>query len=399
MPPHDLDRVLAALGGPASRRMFLKRVGATGVGLSGASSLLAACGGIESSANKDTEAPTSVNHPKGPIDELSISNWPLYIDKQVNKDFVAKYDVKDFKYTEDINDNEEFFGKIRQPLAAGEPIGRDLMMLTDWMASRMITLGYVEPVDKDNVPNAKNLQPGLKSPAWDKERAYSLPWQSGMTALGVNRKETGREITSFNDLFDPEFKGRVTMFTDPRDAANFILLKNGTDPATATIDDVLGAIDEIDKYNREGQIRRFTGNDYTQDLTRGNVAIAQAYSGDIIQLKKANPDLEFVIPEEGATQWSDNMMIPAGAADPYGAETYMNYVYDPAVAAKIAAYVNYVTPVVGAKEVLAKTNPELANDELIFPSDETLAKLSPFPTLNEDEERQMNEAYQAVIGA
>jgi spermidine/putrescine transport system substrate-binding protein len=381
-----------------SRRDFLRRTGSAGVVLA-TPGLIAACGGIEGSAKEPSKAPTSVNHPKGPIDELSISNWPLYIDKQVNKDFQSEFNVGEFTYTEDVNDNEEFFGKIRQPLAQDKPIGRDIVVLTDWMAARMLTLGYLEPIDKDNVPNFKNLQPGLRSPVWDSERQYSLPWQSGMTAIGVNTKETGGPISSFQDFFDPKFKGRISMFVDPRDAVNFILLRDGIDPAEATIDDVLTAVDEIDKLNRDGQIRRFTGNDYTQDLSRGNLAMAQAYSGDVIQLQKDNPDLQFVIPDEGATLWSDNMLIPAGAAEPYGAEAYMNYVYEPEVAARIAAYVNYVTPVVGAKEVLAKQDPKLAENELIFPSEETLSNLHPFVTLTEDEERQMTEAYQAVIGA
>jgi spermidine/putrescine transport system substrate-binding protein len=200
-------------------------------------------------------------------------------------------------------------------------------------------------------------------------------------------------------MLDPRFKGRVSMLGDARDASNLIMLKNGVTPETAKIDDVLAAIEELDKINRSGQIRRFTGNDYTTDLTKGNLWIVQAYSGDIIQLQADNPDLRFVIPEEGATLWSDNMLIPKGAAHPYAAEEWMNYVYEPEVAAKIAAYVNYVTPVVGAREALAKDDPKLAENQLVFPSDETLAKLHPFPTLSEDEERQMNEAMQAVVGA
>jgi spermidine/putrescine transport system substrate-binding protein len=220
-----------------------------------------------------------------------------------------------------------------------------------------------------------------------------------MTGIGYNKKKVGREIRSFKDMFDPEFKGRVSFLGDPRDASNFILLKNGKKPEDATIDDVLAAIEELDKANRSGQIRRFTGNDYTTDLTKGNLWITQAYSGDVIQLQADNPDLEFVIPDEGATLWSDNMLMPAKASDPYAAETYMNYVYDPQVAARIAAYVNYVTPVRGAKEELMKKDPKLAENELIFPSDETLANLHPFVNLTEDEERQMNEAMQAVVGA
>jgi spermidine/putrescine transport system substrate-binding protein len=382
-----------------SRRELVRRAGAAGITVSSAS-LLAACGGIESGKRKSgSGAGKAVSHPKEPLDRLSISNWPLYIDKKVNKSFVKQFGVKTFKYSEDVNDNEEFFGKIRQPLSQGQDTGRDIVVLTDWMAARMVRLGYTEATDKKNIPNAKNLQPGLADPQWDPGRKFSLPWQSGMTGIGYNPKLTGREIKSYKDLFDPKFKGRMSLFTDARDVANFILLKNGTKPEDATIDDVLAAIEEVDKYNRQGLIRRFTGNDYTQDLAKGNLWLCQAYSGDIIQLQADNPDLEFVIPEEGATLWSDNMLMPAKAADPYAAEVYMNYVYDPEVAARIAAYVNYVTPVRGAKEALAAKDPKLAENELIFPSDDTLASLHPFVDLDEDEERRMNEAMQAVVGA
>jgi len=385
---HDFDR-----------RAFLRRAGAAGA-VGGLSSLLAACGEIKGTAiGQGARAGAITTHRKAALDALAISNWPLYIDKKVNKEFVRKYHVKDFKYTEDINDNDEFFGKVQAPLAQSRPIGRDIMVLTDWMAARVLRLGYLEPLDKRNIPNARNLQPALQITQWDPNRAYSLPWQSGMTGIGYSRKATGREIKSYDDLFDPKFKGRVSFFTDPRDAANFMLLKDGIKPETATIDDVLKGIEELDKANRSGQIRRFTGNDYTTDLTKGNLWLCQAYSGDIIQLQADNPDLDFVIPEEGATLWSDNMLIPHKAAHPYAAETYMNYVYDPEVAAKIAAYVNYVTPVVGAKDVLEKTAPKLANNPLIFPDDETLSRLHPFPVLTPTEERKMNEAMQKVVGA
>jgi spermidine/putrescine transport system substrate-binding protein len=400
---HELDRAFEQLveGSPASRRAFFARAGVTGLSLTGLSTFLAACGSIKGTAvqGSGSVAGGLTTHEKASLDTLHISNWPLYIDKSVNKAFVKKFGVKDFKYTEDINDNEEFFGKVQQPLAKGRDIGRDIMVPTDWMAARMVRLGYCEPLDKRNIPNAKNLQPTLAIPQWDPNRAFSLPWQSGMTGIGYNRKKTGREIKSFKDMFDPKFKGRVSFLGDPRDASNFILLKNGIKPEDAKIDDILKAIDELDRANKSGQIRRFTGNDYTGDLTKGNLWLCQAYSGDIIQLQADNPDLEFVIPEEGATIWSDNMLIPHKAAHPYAAETYMNYVYDPAVAAKIAAYVNYVTPVVGAKEVLEKSDPELASNKLIFPDDQTLAQLHPFPVLDSNDERKMNEAMQAVVGA
>jgi spermidine/putrescine transport system substrate-binding protein len=384
---------------PESRREFVQRLAAAGL-VVGGSSALAACGRIEGTGRKGVAAAAekAVNHPRTQFTRLSFSNWPLYIDKKTIKQFEAKYAAK-VKYSEEINDNEEFFGKIRQPLAAGQDIKRDIIVLTDPVAARMVRLGYLQQIDKKNVPNAQNLQPGLQNPSWDPGRKYSLPWQSGMTVIGYNKSKIKRPITSLDDLFDPAFKGRATMLGDARDAANFMLLRRGIKPEAAKIDDVLLAIEDLDKENRKGQIRRFTGNDFAQDLTKGNIWICQAYSGDLIQLQADNPDIDYVIPEQGATIWTDNMEIPVTSKNQYAAETMMNFVYDPEVAAQIAAYVNYVTPVVGAKEILAKTDPETAENQLIFPSAETLAKLHPFFTLDEEGERRMNEAMQAVVGA
>ena len=380
-----------------SRRRFVGRAGSAALATTALSTLLTACGGAEGTNEEGARRTPAANHPKTPLDTIVFSNWPLYIDKKVLRDFEREFDAE-LKYTEDINDNTEFFGKVRQPLEQGDPIGRDLVALTDWMAARWIRLGYTEPIDKRNVPNERNLNQNLLNVNFDRGRKSSLPWQSGMTAIGYNRKKVG-EVKSLKQLFDPKYKGKVTMFGDARDSTGLVLLMDGKKPEDATIDDILGAVEKIDEQNRNGQIRRFTGNDYTTDLEKGNVDLAMAYSGDMIQLKADNPELDFVIPEDGAILWSDNMMIPKGAKSPYGAEVFMNYVYEPEVAAKIAAYVNYVTPVKGTRDILAKDDPELAENPLVFPDSATLGRLSGYPNLTVEEERQMDEAFQAVVGA
>jgi spermidine/putrescine transport system substrate-binding protein len=397
--PHEsfesaLERLLAH--DRMSRRRFVGRSGSAVLASSALATFLQACGGAEGQGERSPES-ASANHPKTPLDEIVFSNWPLYIDKKVIKDFNRETGAT-LKYREDINDNTEFFGKVRQPLEQGDPIGRDLVALTDWMAARWIRLGYTEPIDKRNVPNERNLTQNLLNVNFDRGRKSSLPWQSGMTAIGYNRKKVG-EVKSLKQLFDPKHKGKVTMFGDARDSSGLVLLMDGKKPEDATIDDILGAIEKIDEQNRNGQIRRFTGNDYTTDLEKGNVDLAMAYSGDMIQLKADNPELDFVIPEDGAILWSDNMMIPKGAKSPYGAEVFMNYVYEPEVAAKIAAFVNYVTPVKGTRDILAKEDPELAENPLVFPDSSTLGRLSGYPNLTVEEERQMDEAFQAVVGA
>ncbi len=385
-----------------SRRRFVGRAGSTGLALGGLSTLLAACGGVEGTADKSKgeaeKKVAAVDHPKTEIGNWTFSNWPLYIDKSVIKSFNKKYGGK-CKYVEEINDNFEFFGKIRQQLEQGKPIGRDIITPTDYLASRLVRLNYVEPIDKKNVPNATNLVDNLKSINYDPERNFSMPWQSGAIGLGYNIKKTGRELKSTKDLFDPKFKGRVTMLQEPYDSANQVLLGDGIDASKATIDQILGAIEKIDKANQDGQFRRFTGNDYTTDLAKGNVWVSLAYSGDLIQLQSDNPDLRFAYPEEGSMLFTDNMMMPAKVEHPYAAETMMNYVYEPEVAAKIAAYVNYISPVKGVKEVLQKTDPKIASNPLIFPPEDVAAKLHPYPALSPGDERKMQEAMAQVTGA
>ncbi len=386
-------------GHPISRREILQRMAAAGLFVGGASSFLAACGGVGgSSKGSGPKSAANVSHPKAAIGTLVVSNWPLYIDKKTVPGWQKLVGAK-MKYLEDYNDNEEFYAKVRQQLEAGRSIGRDMVVATDWMAGRWIRKGYAIPVDKKNVPNGTNLLASLKSPPFDPKREYSLPWQSGITGIGYNPKKTGRKLTGFNDLYDPKFKGRVTMFTEWRDTIGLQLLADGTDPTTASKDDYLAGIAKVEAANKKGQIRRFTGNDYTKDLASGNLWACVAWSGDLVQLKSDNPDLEFLVPEAGGMSWSDNMLIPQKAHSPYGAETFMNYVYDPQIAAQIAAYVNYFCPVEGAKDVLARKDPKLAENPLIFPDSATLAKLHPYPSLGDAAERELTAAMQKVTGA
>ena len=399
MPPEDLDGIVERMldGSEHSRRQFIRHLAGAGLLLGPGSAFLAACGGVkgESSGKK---ASTAVRHPKVPIGDWTFSNWPLYIDKKVLKTFDKRYGGH-VKYVEDINDNFEFFGKVRQQLQAKRSIGRDIVTLTDYMAARWVRDGFVDAIDKSNVPNARNIVPELATINYDPKRNYTLPWQSGAIGLGYDRRKTGRKLTSIKDLFDPKFKGRVSFLSEPYDSAGMVMLMDGVNSTNATLDQIMTAIDKIEKAQKAGQIRRFTGNDYTTDLTKGNLWIAMAYSGDVVALQADNPQLEFAYPEEGSMLFTDNMMIPAKAAHPYAAETMMNFVYEPAIAAKIAAYVNYIPPVQGVQEIIAKTDPKLASSPLIFPSEAIRKQLHPYPNLSPADERAMEERMAQVTGA
>ncbi len=404
--PDELRRLMAS--SPVSRRGFLRGAGLAGLGL-GAPSLLSACGTeaakqtAESCVSKDLSATQKTLH---------FSNWPLYIDekkiKQGGKKVTVYPSLLKFEkesgikveYVADVNDNSEFFGVVRNQLAACKPTGRDIMTLTDWMAARMVNLGWLQKLDKSRMPNVEaNLVSTLKSPPWDKNRDYSVPWQSGLTGIAYNAKLT-KEVRSFDELLTrPDLKGKVSLLSEMHDTMLFMLLLEGADPEKFTDAEFDAAIDRLQKATDAGQIRAFTGNEYAQDLVKGNVVACEAWSGDIIQLQFDNPDIKFVAPEEGLALWSDNMLVPNKAAHRKNAEDLMDFYYDPVNAATLAAWVNYICPVEGAREAMEKIDDSLVDNELIFPSEETLSKAKDFMGLDQKTEQAYQKQFASVIGA
>ncbi len=364
-----------------------------------ASMVLVACGGdggggLGGSDNSDVTTATG-GDPQG---NLKISNWPLYIDNATIKEFDQATGTST-TYTDDVNSNTDFFGKMQPLLSNGDSGGRDIIVVTDWMAEKMWKLGYVQKLDKSKIPNVEeNMIPSLRNPAFDPEREYSVPWQSGMTGLVV-RTDLAPDIKSINDLFDPKYKGKVTLLDEMRDTIPLMMAADGINPEEATEQDWLDTIDKMKENVSNGQVRKVTGNDYIQDLENGNVVAAIGWSGDTTQT--SNPNIKYVQPEQGCSIWSDNMLIPVGAPNPAAAYEFMNYVYAPENQAQITEYVNYVSPVAGVKEILVKDNPEIANNDLIFPSEEftknCFAQVS--PPGDEEQVQAVEQAFEnAKIG-
>ena len=326
---------------------------------------LAACGGGGGGGGTSEDAPTAKAGPvKG---DLTISNWPGYIEP--GKDgTVAEFEDQtgvSVKYIEDVNDNEEFFGKMQPLLDQGESGGRSIFVVTDWMAKEMYDLGFVQEINPDDLPTVfENMVASLRDPSFDPGRKFSIPWQSGMTGIWVD-KSKAPEIKSVNDLFDPKYKGKITMLTEMRDSVALVMKAEGVDPAEATNEDWLKAVEKVDAAADSGQIRRFTGNEYNEDLNAGNVVAAIGWSGDASII--SNENAEWIMPAEGCILWSDNMVIPVGAPNTPAALGWMEYVYQPEVAVKLAEYITYVSPVEGLEE-LAK--PEVAKNPLVFPTPE-----------------------------
>ena len=384
-----------------SRRSFLRGLSAGALGLAGGG-LLSACG-VEAAQQTTASCTSEDLSAEEPM--LNFSNWTFYIDPIKAKDvstleaFQKRTGIT-VDYTTDISDNAAFFGKVRNQLADCQPTGRDMFVLTDWMAAKMIGLGWIQELDKANLPNVEaNLLENLRSPGWDPERKYSVPWQSGLAGICYNSELT-KEVGSFEELLTrADLKGKVTLLSEMPDTMAFMLRVVGADPSDFTADEFSEAIERLQQAVDSGQIRKFTGNEYTRELKSGNVVACEAWSGDVIQLQFEDPKYKFVVPEEGLALWSDNMLVPNKATHKTNAETLMDYYYDPEVAAELAAWVNYICPVQGAQEAMAKFDKSLVDNQLIFPDESFLAKTFVFMGLTSEQEQDYQTQFQQVIGA
>ena len=394
---NDIDpRLLARLAANrTSRRRFLGGSAAAAASLALGGSFLAACGSDSGSSSSGTSAAPDDGSPAS--GELRISNWPLYM----ADGFVAAFQKASgltVDYKEDFNDNEEWFAKNKEPLSRKQDIGADLVVPTQFLAARLKGLGWLNEISDARVPNKKNLRPDLLNDAADPGRKYTAPYMTGMVGLAFNKAATGRDITKIEDLWDPAFKGKVSLLSDMQDGLGMIMLSQGNTPVEPTTQAVQKAVDLIKEQKDKGQIRRFTGNDYADDLAAGNIAIAQAYSGDVVQLQADNPDLQFVVPESGGDWFIDTQVIPYTTQNQKAAEAWIDYVYDRANYAQLVAYTQYVPVLSDMTDELNKIDPGLASNPLINPSKATLDKSKGWAALTDEQTQEYNTLYAAVTG-
>jgi spermidine/putrescine transport system substrate-binding protein len=393
-----------------SRRSLLRGALAAG-GLAATGGLLAACGTEgtvkQQPSNGAYKPACTVTDVSATEKKVVFSNWPLYIDvdeKDENKhptlDAFKASSGLDVTYQEDINDNIEFYGKTQAQMGACQSIQRDIVVLTDWMASRWVGFGWVQQFDRSAMPNfTANLSPTLTGRVWDKQTQLAAPWASGFTGLAYNASVTSG-VKSIDDLLtNPALKGKVAMLTEMNDTAGLLLLSMGKDPTNFTDDDFNAAMDKLRKAVADGQIRKFTGNEYKEDLAKGDLAACMAWSGDVFQLQAENDKIKWVEPEQGMMLWSDNMLIPATSTHKTNAQKVIDYYYDPKVAAELAAYVNYICPIPAAQAELAKIDADLAHSPFIFPDSAALAKTHGFQALTEAKRRTYEDTFQQIIGA
>ncbi len=404
IPDHLRPLVAAQLASRVSRRSLLRGAGALGAG--GVLAALAGCGteGTGGGSGAELQAAEDVSETDR---TLRWANWTLYLDLAEGggsypslQQFEEQSGIA-VTYRESVDGNDSYYGKVQGQLAQGQDIGADIMTLTDWMAARCISQGYTQQLDAAAIPHKENILATLADVDFDPGREQSLTWQSGFAGLGWRTAEVPFELRELSDLWRPELRGRVEVLDEMRDTMGVIMADQGVDISSPDWgeEEFSRALDVLEEQINSGQIRQVKGNSYKEDLISGDALAVIGWSGDFTQLNFENDDqFTFTLPDGGGTLWSDNMMVPIGSPHKANAEELMNYYYQPEIAAQVAAYVNYICPVQGAREAMEQIDPELVDDPLIFPDEDTLAQAKVFRELTPDEDRQFNADFQRVIG-
>jgi spermidine/putrescine transport system substrate-binding protein len=397
--PLPEDPIVRSLVMQARRAQLSRRTLLTGAGVGASALALAAC-----STGGGQAKPTAPADESATDKTLNWANWAAYIDEDDNGDYptLTRFTEEtgiEVNYEVAVDDNNTYYGKVKDQLALGQDIGADTVCLTDWMVSRWIRLGYTQQLDHANIPNLANLAPALEDPDFDPGREMSVPWQGGFAGICWNKAAIPGGLESVEDLWNPEFKGRVGVLSEMRDTIGLLMLQNGVDISGEWGDAEFEAANDLLREQVEsGQVRNIKGNSYLEDLKSGDTLAAICWSGDITVINaEAGDQWEFAIPSAGATLWNDNFLVPIGSSRKTNAETLINYYYEPEVAAEVAAWVNYITPVVGAKEAAAAIDPELAENQLIFPDEETLSRAHIFRSLTGAEEQKYQAEFQSIL--
>ncbi len=404
-PPADpAVRALAGLGGTGLSRRNLLRGGALGaaaLGLAACAPPLPPAGGAAA-----LTLPKDVSETEKTV---AFANWTAYLDQDESatryptlEAFQKATGIK-ATYAVDIEDNDSYFNKIAPQLRAKQDIDRDVFVFTDWMANRIIRDQLVQPLELIRMPHAANMRDSLKDVSFDPGREHSITWQSGFAGIGYDKSKVGRELKSLDDLWADDLKGRIVVLSEFRDTAGLVMQQQGVDISGAFDKAAVEkAFAEIDKRVRDGFIRRIKGNSYLEDLKSGNAVAGIVWSGDLFVLRAetGNDNWQFVIPESGGTIWSDNMMVPITSTHRRNAMALMDWYYRPDIAAQVAAYVNYVCPVDGAKEEMEKIDPELADSPFIFPGESYIKdnNIQGFRALSSQEDSDYSAAWAKVVG-
>jgi spermidine/putrescine transport system substrate-binding protein len=383
---------------PLSRRSLFQLGGATAAGLA-----VAGCGipGLAKTVTTaQAEAEAAAYWPKQkPTGKLNFANWASYIDPshETLKLFTKATGIQ-VNYQEVIEDDNSYFAKIDPLIRAGQYSGDDLMVITDGFEfNNLVELSEVIPLDHSLLPNFKKyVIPKFTHETFDPGNVYSVPWASGITGIAWNTKYVTEPVTSIDVLWDPRYAGKIGMMQDPQEIANYGLFKIGVDPNKSTLDDWNKAADVLIKQRNAGIVRAYYDQSYLNALSQGDTWISMAWSGDIFQqnMSTGNNDLQFAVPQEGGTLWTDNMMIPKYSQNPVSAMMIMDWFYHPLIAAMLTENIQYINACSttqglieqdarlkhGANSQRQSTLEALVSSPLVFPPQSELGRLRNYVT-------------------
>jgi spermidine/putrescine transport system substrate-binding protein len=394
-----------------TRRSMLK---GTGMGVAGFSlaSFLAACGGDGGGGGGEVADPADVFTGE-PGSEINFANWPLYIDQAKDESGEVYHpSLRTFEeetgiavnYEATIQSNEEFFGKLRPELDAGTQNDWDIIVITNGRQFNVLTGNeWVYRLPTDQRPNFDaNASAFAKNPSYDEGNTYSMAWQGGFTSIAYDTTKVNAPVTELDDLANPAIVGQNSVGMIKADMPDFVMINLGIDPVTSGPAEWQEAADWLQMQKDSGTVRQYYDQGYIDDFVAGNTPVSMAWSGDVLYYKvwAGYPDFEFVIPEAGAMQWQDNMLVPIGAPNAAGAIQLMDFVFRPEVATMITEYVLYLSPVNGVRDLiiqdaeaaredgakgLATKLETTANSEFAFPSDDLVSRVSfGFSITNDD---------------
>ena len=385
--------VAQAQAASLSRRGLFKGLG-LGAAALGAGSL-AACSG--SSGPGD-----------GSAGSVRWANWTYYLDYDEETGTYPSLDAFQeatnirVEYFEDIDDNKTFIAKIKDQLKLGQDTGYDTFCLTDSSLVRLLEQDQLMEFDRSLLPNVgEQMIPLVQKASFDLDRTWSIPYQAGMTGLVYNTKLYPKGVKQVSDLWAPDLKGKVSLLSEQDDTLGLVMLEQGVDVEGDWGDDeFFTALEAVEKQLASGQVYTVKGNSYTQDLQTEAVWAGMAWSGDVTMLNdEAGEEIwKFVVPDAGATLFIDSFCMPTSTESADQVHQLVDYYYKPEVAAQVAAYVQYVTPVAGAREAMEQIDPELAANPLIFPDEEMSSRVFDMRTISSEEDNRYAQAYQKALG-
>jgi spermidine/putrescine transport system substrate-binding protein len=400
-----------------TRRGFLKAAGGGAAAVS-LGALLAACGGggSETAGGGATNLDPSKIFSQPAGDTVHFANWPLYIDKakDANGDIIypsLQNFTKDtgiaVDYQDIIQDNASFFGKLQPQLQAGDPTGWDIIVITNGeQFTALLANDWVLPLDTTKRPNFdKYAADFARNPSYDPGNKHSMPWQSGLTGIGLNHDLLNGEVTKLDDLANPNIVGQSSVDMLTGDMPDFVMINLGIDPKTSGPAEWKEAAAWLQRQKESGTVRQYTDQAYIDDMTSGNISAFMAWSGDVMyyNIWAGYDNLEFIFPDGGALLWIDNMLIPQGAENPTGALELMDYVYKPDIATMITEWVLYMSPCAATREQIKKDAAKAeangdkglatklnatADNQFLYPDEQLLARTSFARDLKTDDERE-----------